>query len=335
MLPSLLLCCIALLTLFPRAVCALTPKQPEPAGTGLPLWRGPTPVTVPFQYFEQHIFVDVSINGKPGYIFMLDSGSNYNVLNMRTARSLGLDPGVVSQAKRIGYGNAAIYKGPEQQVAVTIANIAVAHHVSVLDMSAFERNFGHAVDGMLGYPFLERFIVSIDYEHKLLTLIPARSHLHTYSSVVVPLAPSQDFAVIPVRVNDDRYSHSDFKVAIDTGSNGMLIIFDQYVRSLKLRDSRDRARPDVCLGLNGYFPVNTGSVSQLVVGEAGAHNIPVNYLAQEQEVGPDARYPGAIGNGILENFQKVTFDVPHHRMVFTLKPQPMISADVVRYAAAP
>jgi hypothetical protein len=335
MLPGLLLCCIALLTLFPRAVCALTPKQPEPAGTGLPLWRGPSPVTVPFEYFEQHILVTVTINGKPGYVFMLDSGANRNVLNMRTARALGLDPGTVSQRKKIGYGASPIYTAPEQQVEVRIANVAVAGHVSVLDMSAFERHFGHATDGMLGYPFLQHFIVSIDYGHKLLTLIPAHSHRHTYGSVAVPLVPSEDFPVIPITVNDNGYSQQNIKATIDTGSNGMLIIFDQYVRTLKLHDSRARATPDVCLGLDGYFPVNIGIVHQLIVGEAGAQNIPVDYLAQEQEVGPDARYPGAIGNGILENFQKVTFDVPHHRMLFTLKPQPIISADVVRYAATP
>jgi hypothetical protein len=335
MLPSLLLCCIALLAFFPRAVCALTPKQPEPAGTGLPLWRGPTPVTVPFEYFEQHIFVTVTINGKPGYIFMLDSGANRNVLNMRTARALGLDPGMVSQQKRIGYGEAPIYKGPEQQIAVDMANIAVAHHVSVLDLSAFEQHFGHTTDGMLGYPFLQHFIVTIDYAHKLLTLTPAATHLHMPWAVVVPLVPNGDFAIVPVSIEDSGYSRRTFKAAIDTGSNGMVVVFDQYVKSLKLRDSRNRAEPAVCFGLNGYFPVNAGFVHQFTVGDASAHNVPVNYLAQEQELGPDSRFPGAIGNGMLQNFQKVTFDVPHHRMLFTLKPQPMVSADVVRYVAGP
>lgn len=335
MLPGLLLCCIALLTLFPRAVCALTPKQPEPAGTGLPLWRGPSPVTVPFEYFEQHIFVAVSINGKPGYVFMLDSGSNRNVLNMRTARALGLDPGIVSQQRKIGYGQAPIYTAPQQQVEVRMANVAVAGHVSVLDMSAFERHFGHATDGMLGYPFLQHFIVSIDFAHKLLTLIPAGSHVHMPMAVTVPLIPSQDFVVVPVTVNDNGYSQRTFHAAVDTGSNGMLIVFDQYVHTLKLTDSRNHTEPAICFGLNGYFPVNAGFVHQFTVGDASAHNVPVNYLAQEQEVGPDGRFPGAIGNGVLQNFQKVTFDVPHHRMLFTLKPQPLVSADVVRYVAAP
>ena len=335
MLPSLLLCCIALLTLFPRAVCALTPKQPEPPGTGLPLWRGPTPVTVPFEYFEQHIFVTVTINGKPGYVFMLDSGANRNVLNLRTARAMGLDPGLVSQQRKIGYGQAPIYKGPEEQVAVTMANIPIAHHVSVLDLSAFEWHFGHVTDGMLGYPFLQHFIVTIDYTRKLLTLTPAATRVHMLSAVVVPLVPSDDFAVLPVSVNDGGYSQRIFKAAIDTGSNGMLVVFDQYVKSLNLHDSRSHAEPAICFGLNGYFPVNAGFVHQFTVGDASAHNVPVNYLAKEQELGPDGRFPGAIGNGILQNFQKVTFDVPHHRMLFTLKPQPMISADVVRYVAAP
>lgn len=335
MLPGLLVCCIALLTLFPRAVCALTPKQPEPAGTGLPLWRGPSPVTVPFEYFDQHIYVTVTINGKPGYIFMFDSGSNRNVLNLRTARALGLDPGNVLQARGIGYGGSAIYTAPEQQISAAILGVPVASRVAVLDMSAYERHFGHPLDGILGYPFLQHFIVQVDFEHKLLSMIPAQARLRIGMDVSVPLTSSDNFAVIPVSVADVGFVKRTFKAAIDTGSNGSLLIFDPFVHQLNLRDSRNRSEPALCFGINGYFPVNAGTVGEFVVGDAKAHNMPVNYLAREQEVGPERSLAGAIGNGMLQNFKKVTFDVPHHRMLFTLKPPPVTAANVVRYTAAP
>ena len=68
--------------------------QPKPKRPLVPR-RSKAPavgITVPFEYFRRHIYVTVSLQGKPGFIFMLDSGANRNILNLRTSKLLGMQP---------------------------------------------------------------------------------------------------------------------------------------------------------------------------------------------------------------------------------------------------
>ncbi|MHB1674527.1 MAG: hypothetical protein ACYCSP_09785 [Acidobacteriaceae bacterium] len=49
-----------------------------------------SPVSVPFDYFNRHIFITVTLNGTPGMVFPLDSGTNSNILSMRTSAAADL-----------------------------------------------------------------------------------------------------------------------------------------------------------------------------------------------------------------------------------------------------
>lgn len=105
-------------------------------------------ITVPFEYFRRHIYVTVSLQGKPGFIFMLDSGANRNILNLRTSKLLGMQPIKLQQEKNVGFGDAPVYVAPEERINAMIGTTQVAQVMAVIDLNRFEQHFGHQTDGM-------------------------------------------------------------------------------------------------------------------------------------------------------------------------------------------
>jgi hypothetical protein len=302
----------------------LTLRQSKLPGAG---------ITVPFEYFRRHIFVTVSLQGKPGFIFMLDSGANRNILNLRTSKLLGMQPLKLQQEKNVGFGDAPVYVAPEERVNASIGSIQVAQVMAVIDLNRFEQHFGHPTDGMLGYPFLRNFVVKVDFQKKLLTLFPTGGYTYRGSGVEVLLKPSRDFVITPITLGCDRLVRYRVDMAVDTGSDATMMLYDQYVRQLELVDSRQHSVSGLAFGLNGFYPVALGSINSFYIGDAETHNVAVDYLAENETAAAARTLPGAIGNGILQNFRAVIFDVPQGRMFLELKPPPLTpgTTRTVRY----
>jgi hypothetical protein len=324
----------AMLSVMPHADPSRT-LQPKPKPPlALRHSKGPAPgITVPFEYFRRHIYVTVSLQGKPGFIFMLDSGANRNILNLRTSKLLDMQPLQLQQEKNVGFGDAPVYVAPEERINATIGSTQVAQVMAVIDLNRFEQHFGHATDGMLGYPFLRNFVVKVDFQKKLLTLFPREGYIYRGSGVEIALKPSRDFVIMPITLGSDRLVRYNVDMAVDTGSDATMMLYDQYVRQLELVNSRQHSVSELAFGLNGFYPVALGSIYSFYIGDAETHNVAVDYLAENETAAAEQKLPGAIGNGILQNFNVVIFDVPQGRMFLELKPPPLTTSTTrtVRY----
>jgi len=324
----------ALLCVMPQADSSRT-LQPKPKPP-MTLRHSKVPaggIAVPFEYFRRHIYVTVSLQGKPGFVFMLDSGANRNILNLRTSKLLGMQPLELQQERNVGFGDAPVYVAPEERINATIGSIQVAQTMAVIDLNRFEQHFGHPTDGMLGYPFLRNFVVKVDFEKRLLTLFPIDGYIYRGSGLEIALKPSPDFVITPIALGSDRLARYSIDMAIDTGSDATMMLYDQYVRQLELVDSRQHSVSGLAFGLNGFYPVALGSIHSFSIGDAETHNVAVDYLAENDTAVAKQKLPGAIGNGILQNFRAVIFDVPQGRMYLELKPPPLTpgTTRVVRY----
>ncbi len=330
----ILLALAAMVCVLPQADPSRTlQRKSNPALTLRQSKQSVAGITVPFEYFRRHIFVTVNLQGKPGFVFMLDSGANRNILNLRTSKLLGMQPRSLQQEKNVGFGDAPVYIAPEERVNASIGTTAVAQTMAVIDLNRFEQHFGHPTDGMLGYPFFRNFVVKVDFQKKLLTLIPTDRYVYRGPGVEVVLKPSRDFVITPITLGSDRLVRYRVDMAVDTGSDATMMLYDQFVRPLELQDSRQHSIAGLAFGLNGFYPVALGSIYSFFIGDAETHNVAVDYLAENTTAAAERSLPGAIGNGILQNFRAVIFDVPDERMFLELKPPPLTpgTTRVVKY----
>jgi len=275
-------------------------------------------VAIPFEYFKQHIYLPVALQGKLGFIFMLDSDASRNILNLRTARQLGLHPGNMEPEKNVGFGYERIYVAPEENVSVELGAVPMAHTLSVMDLNKFELHFSHVTDGMLGYPFFLHHVVKVDFQTKLVSIYSADRYVYRGFGIKVRSVPGKGSIVVRVTLASDRHRSHRLDVIVDTGSNVSLLLYKNFLRTLDLEQNLRQSVPAKAFGLNGYYQIQQGTVDSLQIGDVETRNPTVDFLEKNEDLSPNRNVPGAIGNGVLQGFRSVTFDLPHHRVIFEL-----------------
>jgi len=138
--------------------------------------------TVPFQLaFGGLVFVDVTVNGTP-MAFILDSGAESTVLNASRLPALGL---AATGTFAAGAGGGDVTVGYVRHVTYAVGG-AVLHDqiVSAIPLDALEGPLGRKLDGILGYDFLSRFVVELDYKQKQLRLRDRATYRHAAGTPV-------------------------------------------------------------------------------------------------------------------------------------------------------
>lgn len=286
-----------------------------------------SPVTVPFEYFNRHIYISLTLNGKPGMVFMLDSGTSSNILNMRTSEELGLRPVSIQQQKGLGLGSGRVHVAAAKDIDARIGDVQVANLMAVIDLLGVEQHFRHPLDGILGFPFLQHFAVVLDFDKHLLTLLPSEKYTYRGPGEMLWLTSKSTSTSIPVVLGALGQPQQNATVNIDTGSDVTLLLYPDYVRVAHL-DGAFVAKPIFrSYGLGGYFPMQSGLLQSLLMGRAQASHLAIFQLQSDPVDRPRKDYVGMIGNSLLDQFQKVVFDVPRGFVIFELRPVNQVSSN--------
>jgi hypothetical protein len=133
-------------------------------------------VTLPFTLEGNHIILEAQVNGRPAIGFILDTGDDHETINTPRLVSFGLTSygGIRSEGGggpvEMSFATGATFTFPGVELR--------GQHVSVLEQSGLERALGLRLGGLLGYDFLSRFVVEIDYKKK--TLIAQARRMEIY-----------------------------------------------------------------------------------------------------------------------------------------------------------
>ena len=284
-------------------------------------------VTVPFEYYNRHIFVTLTLNGQPGMVFLLDSGTNSNILNMRTSEALGLKSVSIQQAKGLGLGSGKVHVAAAKDIDARIGDVQVANLMAIVDLRGLESHFNHREDGILGFPFLQRFVVVLDFDKRELTLLPSKRYSYRGKGDTLFLLGKSESPAIPVMLGTPGHRQRRAEIEIDTGSDVTLLLYSHYVHGAHL-DGVFLAKPiQQAYGLGGYFPMQCGLLSSLLMGRTEASDLGIFQLQTDPVSTRRKGSVGMIGNSLLDQFQKIVFDVPRGQVIFELKPPNQVSAN--------
>ncbi len=130
----------------------------------------------PFEFRKDMIFVPVRLNGSEPLSFVLDTGSTRMLVDRTLANSLGLRRS--GQGSMQGAGAGRIPIEFVQNVDNGLPGLeSTGYEFSTADLQPLRGSLGVEIDGILGYEFFSRFVVTIDYESRILTLtLPKAFH---------------------------------------------------------------------------------------------------------------------------------------------------------------
>jgi tetratricopeptide (TPR) repeat protein len=130
---------------------------------------GANRTTVPFEAFDNRPILLVRLNGEKGLLrFVLDTGSGMSVVSEQTAKRLGLKP-----VARGGLAR-AVGGGGKFEIVYGYANSIEIGDVKVENVPLYIRKFFDTnipVDGYLGLSVVSKFLTSIDYGTRQLSLL--------------------------------------------------------------------------------------------------------------------------------------------------------------------
>ncbi len=186
-----------------------TNNQPVDAQLFLPPARergyhfgdGGTAATVPFELIENLIYLPVTIAGET-HTWVLDSGASMSVIDQDYAKRLGLD--VQGSIKGYGFGELfelSFVEVPEFQV----GPITFARQKLYVSQGLTEKSYEPVIAGILGYDFLSRFVVEIDYDHQTATFHAPEAFVYRGPGITIDAPLKYRTFTLPV-VLDNRYS---------------------------------------------------------------------------------------------------------------------------------
>lgn len=284
-------------------------RMPPPPAPDFELAGGRVSTSVPFELINNHIYVRVRLDGKGPFRLLCDTGGS-NVVTPELARELGLKAEGAMEGQGVGEKSEDV--GLTKLQTLGLGDVTLHDQVfAVFALASLSDVEGIPIQGLIGYEVFKRFVVTVDYEHNLLTLtLPSAFSYHGRGTAV----PFKFNGTIPQV--EGEIDGLPGKFDIDTGSRSSLTILAPFAQSHGLKE-RYGAKLEAVTGW-GVGGAARGLMTRAKVLKLGG--VPVEAPLIElslQSKGSfiDPYVAGNVGAGVLKRFN-VIFDYGTQRLIF-------------------
>ncbi|MEO8429365.1 MAG: aspartyl protease family protein [Verrucomicrobiota bacterium] len=251
---------------------------------------------LPIKFREGLLWLEVRVPRTDKALnFLVDSGASVSVVNLSTARRLGLDLGRKVSVGGVGASLTGYW--PVRLVA-SANKVELPGEFLALDLNKFSRACSNSVDGLIGADFFRDRVVQIDYAAQRLRILDATHRFSDAGTNSIPLEIRPCGFRVAVRVNGGRSQ----RVRVDTGCATAF----QWVTS---KESADQCTNKRAVGLAEL------SIPQTMTGvRIGNHYLDTVPTGLHRK----AIFPGEsglLGNGLLASFGVITIDAKSGRLI--------------------
>ena len=298
-------------TLFLVSMAALATAVPGSATAPTAIATDAAPVHVPVLARNNHILVRALVNESDSLWFILDSGASGSVINQSTAKRLGLT--VHPGAGAHGAG------GHVEGGTVEGAKLHIGGHtiddepLVAIDLDKLARATGHPCDGIIGEPFWERFVVTIDYARSELLLHDPKTWQTPARGAELPLTFHDNLPYVRARATLPGAKPVEGRYLLDTGSVGSIIFDPGFVEKQHALERVARTLTIQYGGVGGRSSAPLGRIERIELGPYAIEG-PLAVLRGTGSGRTSAEdTDGNIGGEILRRF-RVTFDYSRKRL---------------------
>jgi hypothetical protein len=253
-----------------------------------------------FDWRKDMIFVPVRLNGSKPLSFVLDSGSARMLVDRTLANDLGLKS--TGQGSLQGAGAGRIPIEFIQNVNISLPGLdSAGYEFATADLQPLQDSLGVKVDGILGYEFFRRFVVSVDYESKILSVTLPRSFRPGDSAQSLPIELRNKWAFVKGELALPGSVTVQDSFMIDGGSGDA--VDHPIIMKLQSHVPTESGK-----GLGSAVAGATAQATSFRLGKYSLPNPTVSCCGGTEETSK------LIGNGVLKFFT-VTFDYPSSRLL--------------------
>jgi hypothetical protein len=252
------------------------------------------PAEFPFEFSEGMLWLKVHSPASVEPLnFLLDSGAGASVINLSTAKRLGLRLARPIEVQGVGSATTGYFP---QRLSASVAGVPLPNHYVAVDLDQLSDACHCNVDGLIGVDFFRDRIVQIDFESRTIRLLTPGAVL---SGQTLPLKTNGKALTTPVSVNGRQNQW----VRVDTGCASAL----QWVADAT---SPKTGTTRVAVALK-EISLDTVPAS-LAIGQTTFPKISAEVHRQPLFNGED----GLLGNAVLSRFRSITIDARAGRIAF-------------------
>jgi predicted aspartyl protease len=269
---------------------------------------------IPIELHGVHIFVQVTVGDSSPLWFILDTGAAVTVVETETAKELGLEMKGEIEARGAGEGSQQASFISNMTYQVGTAKLEDQKGVAI-PLEMLEPMFGREIHGVLGYDFISRFVMVIDYDQQKLHLFNRKDYAYGGSGTVVPIRIEHGHPHMTATVTPFGRDPMTAEFLIDTGAGSAV----GFARPFVEKNDLLATPPKKFLyqgggGVGGTTRSYMGRIEKIEI-ENLALSEPICGFSQDQGgAGANPDLAGLIGGEVLQRFT-VIFDYEHNRMI--------------------
>ncbi len=272
---------------------------------------GNSALRIPLEINNNLILMQVRVNGSRPLKFIFDTGASHSGINSKVAAELGLRSQGVADGTATGGRIQGTYM---TGVSLSVSGAEVSNQM--IFSAPFPTVPGFEFDGVIGYGFINQFVVEIDYLNKTMNLYDPQNYAYRGDGKSIPL--SFDGSKIPsvlTRIVVEGRVPVAAKLEIDTGADGTLVINNSFVKKQQLLAAMPKVVQDRGQGLGGEESRLLGQVKAVQLGLFVLKHPPVVLLL-------DSAVESKGGDGVLggEIFRRFKMIIDYSRKRLILKP---------------
>jgi predicted aspartyl protease len=267
--------------------------------------NGVSAENIPFEFIDEHLYIEVMINGEKR-LWCLDTGAGATVIDTRYAGELGLK--LEGNIKGQGAGNEVDVSFTELPPFELTGIKFEKQKVAVIDIYSIFHKWGLDVHGILGYDFLSRFVIKIDYAKEQISFYDPAQFSYSGDGVVLEAPLSGNMFEVSAVVDGKYTGHW----MVDIGAGGMSFHYD-YAKNNGIHEKGGIDR--MGMGAGGTFMTKMARFKTINFAGFEVKDPIISYPV-EKGVGAfsQADLTGNLGNTLFRHFV-LYFDYDKQRMI--------------------
>jgi hypothetical protein len=248
------------------------------------------------------IILEARINNTPDTLnFVLDTGSGGISLDSATAKYYNLP---LTQSDRTVKGIGGIRKVSfVNDRTLLLPGLDVEHlNFHVNDYELLTSVYGMKIDGIIGFSFLQRYIVKINYnKNEIEVWLPGQIKYPKGGYLFRPTI--NGIPIVEARVKDASSRGGNFY--FDTGAGLCFLISDDYEQDSTVLKKNKKIITTQVEGLGGKIPLRISTLGEVKVGPYRFRKVPTYIFKDEYRI---TNYPyvgGLVGNDLLRRFNLI------------------------------
>lgn len=283
----------------------------------------PSKAGVMFNFENRHILVPVTVNGVGPIYFIFDTGSNYNYINNTRLEQFHVKAYGAFQTE----GGANTTQGAYiQSINLRIGGVELrGQHAGTLPMSGLEKVMGVPLGGLLGYDFISRFVVIVDYTHNRLEFEDPKTFHYQGAGAAIPLLMQSSEPYLEQSITE-KGQRIPALFVLDAGAADTFNLTSGFVKTHNLVElagdpnAKPKTRPGTEKEFFGATMVR-GFIDEVHLGPFTFYRVIGGLSVGTHGAYASNAFSGTIGQGIYSRFNRMVLDYARDRVIFEPGPK--------------